>query len=106
MLAKNDPDAMYDLDALIQRLEAGTLRANTDFKRMQTADLVLELRIESARPRLRLYFAEWSTDHGACALGLMLVEKPTGSVQEQRDRQNAQVVQARERLREWEHLNG
>lgn len=105
-LASCDPEAVFELDALIGRLEAGGLRANTDFKRMQTSPTVLELRLESTRPRLRLYFAEWSTDGGACAVGLLLARKPGGAVAEQRAAQNAQIEEARVRLECWERLTG
>jgi len=86
-----DPDARFELAPLIERLERGALRTSKDGHRFQMVEnepWLFELTLNTTKPRLRLYFVEQSKVDGARAIGLMLTPKPTGTVDEQRARQN------------------
>lgn len=86
-----DTDARYELAPLIDRLERGTLRTSRDghrFKMVEDEPWLFELTLNTTKPRLRLYFVEQGGVEGARATGLLLIPKPTGTVDQQRQRQN------------------
>lgn len=92
--------AVPDLNALIDLLRRGVLRSGRDYKQMQrvTDDPpVFELRVETTRPKLRLYFIEESHHDGVHALGLLLACKPLGTLDAVRIQQNEDVDRAKAR---------
>jgi hypothetical protein len=96
-----DPGARYELAPLIARLEQGTLSTTRDGRRIRRVEAepwLFELTLNTTSPRLRLYFVEEGGPAGARALGLLLAPKPTGTVEEQRRRQNADIDRAYARL--------
>ena len=97
-LLGRDPGAQAELTALLQRMLAGTLRRNRDYKQFQMIEgepALFELTLDSAQPRLRLYFIEEGDEDGVRATGLALTEKPRGGTpREQRARQNEDAARA------------
>lgn len=90
------PGARAALRGLLQRAAAGTLRSS-DTKRMKIIErcpLLYEMRLDDVSPRLRLYYIEIGDEGGLWFVGLMLAEKPPGTVAEQRAEQNEQALQA------------
>lgn len=93
------------LDAMVDMLVTGKLRpkigrAKGDYDLM-TLHPIYELRIETTFPKLRLYFVERNGGHGLLAVGLLLATKPPGNADEQRRRQNEDIVEAWGRFTRW-----
>lgn len=102
VLLDADPFARAELNPLIDRLKRGTLRVNKDYKQFKVVEdepPLFELTIDSTRPRLRLYFIEFSQVDGVHAIGLMLARKPSGAPDEQRRQQNHDAAAAYARRR-------
>ena len=101
-LLDQDPMARGDLQPLIARMKQGKLRKGKEYKQFQMVKdepPLYELTLDTTRPRLRLYFIEESHEDGVHAIGLLLAEKPTGTPDEQRNKQNSDAARAYARRR-------
>lgn len=95
------PGSRAALRGLLRRAVVGALRSS-DTKRMKIVEgspLLYEMRLDDVSPRLRLYYVELGDEDGLSLVGLMLAEKPSGTVVEQRAEQNRQALQA---YRRWQ----
>ncbi|GAA2237046.1 hypothetical protein GCM10010413_42040 [Promicromonospora sukumoe] len=102
-LLASDRYSQVQVAVLVDRLERGALTKGTDYKqlvRVEDEPFLYELRVDQARPKLRLYFIEESHDDGVHATGLLLARKPRGSVDEQRRAQNQDIDRASTRRAE------
>ncbi|MFE9232011.1 hypothetical protein [Cellulosimicrobium funkei] len=96
-----DPLARSEFVPLLRRVGTGALRSRDYGQMVMVAGepYLFELRLRTTSPQLRLYFYEESRDDGLHVVGLMLAPKPSGSLAEQRERQNDDARRAYGRRR-------
>lgn len=100
VLLERDLYARAQLAALVERLERDTLRKGKDYRQIQSVDddpPLYELKLDTTRPALRLYFIEESHGDEVKSSGLLLAPKPPGTPDEQRVAQNEDIVKANAR---------